>query len=205
MNKVVEQVLRTMAVDADAKWTQKVSFVEFAINSSVNASTGKAPFELLYGQPVRQVADHLDGLHPNEAAQQLTTSWTKLVEDAKQKLEQAQEQQAHYYNKKHRPLDFEVGDKVLLSTKHLHLVGARKMQQRYIGPLSITKKVGTQAYQLKLPPSLQKHHNVFHVSLLRPYVEGGDGHTPPEAIEVDGTEEWELERIVKHRRRGRRL
>ena len=49
MNKIVEQVLRTMAVDIDSKWVDKLSFVEFAINSSENASTGKTSFELLYG------------------------------------------------------------------------------------------------------------------------------------------------------------
>ena len=52
MHKVVEQVLRTMATDADAKWVDRLGFVEFAINSSTNGSTGKAPFELAYGQNV---------------------------------------------------------------------------------------------------------------------------------------------------------
>ena len=50
MNKVVEQILRTMAIDIDAEWVEKLSFVEVSINSSVNASTGKTPFELVYGQ-----------------------------------------------------------------------------------------------------------------------------------------------------------
>ena len=49
MNKIVEQLLRTMAVDVDSRWVDKLSFVEFAINSSVNASTAKTPFELVYG------------------------------------------------------------------------------------------------------------------------------------------------------------
>ena len=86
MNKVVEQVLRTMAVDVDSKWVGKLSYVEFAINSSENASTGKSPFELLYGQPVRLVADHLDGLHRNESAQLLANDVAKLVEDARSRL-----------------------------------------------------------------------------------------------------------------------
>ena len=83
MNKVVEQVLRTMAVDVDSKWVKKLSFVEFAINSSENASTGMSPFEMLYGQPVRHVADHLDGLHRNESAQQLANEVAELVANAR--------------------------------------------------------------------------------------------------------------------------
>ena len=57
-----------MAVDIDAKWVNKLSYVEFAINASENTSTGKSPFELLYGQPVKGVVDHLDGMHRNEGA-----------------------------------------------------------------------------------------------------------------------------------------
>ena len=57
-----------MATDVDAKWVDRLGFVEFAINSSVNtrrlaSSTGKAPFELVYGHNVHEVVDHLDGMH----------------------------------------------------------------------------------------------------------------------------------------------
>ena len=41
--------MRTMATDIDAKWVDRLDFVEFAINSSINSSTGKAPSELTYG------------------------------------------------------------------------------------------------------------------------------------------------------------
>ena len=50
-----------MAVDVDSKWVDKIPYVEFTINSSANASTGKTPFELVYGQPVAVMADMLDG------------------------------------------------------------------------------------------------------------------------------------------------
>ena len=42
-------------------------------------------------------------------------------------------------------------------------------------------------------------HNVFHISLLRPYHTGGNGVSPPEPIVVDGTAEFEVERILAHR------
>ena len=47
-------------------------------------------------------------------------------------------------------------------------------------------------------------HDVFHVSLLKPYVAGGgDGLAVPEPILVNGQEEWEVERILKQWGRGR--
>ena len=57
-----------MATDVDAKWVDRLGFVEFAINSSVNTSTGKVPFELVYGHNVREVVNHLDGMHTVAAA-----------------------------------------------------------------------------------------------------------------------------------------
>ena len=68
MKKVVEQVLWTMAVDVDNTWVENLGCVEFAIYSLVNASTFKAPFELVYGTNVRMVVDQLDGLHHVENA-----------------------------------------------------------------------------------------------------------------------------------------
>ena len=52
-----------MATDIDAKWVDWLGFVEFAINSSINSSTEKAPFELAYGTSVQQVVDYLDEMH----------------------------------------------------------------------------------------------------------------------------------------------
>ena len=52
-----------MAVDIDNTWLEKLSYVEFAINSSVNAATSKAPFELVYGTNVCTVVQQLDGVH----------------------------------------------------------------------------------------------------------------------------------------------
>jgi len=43
----------------------------------------------------------------------------------------------------------------------------RKLTPRFIGPFEIVEKVGAVAYQIALPPSLSKLHDVFHVSQLR--------------------------------------
>ena len=57
-----------MAADVDAKWVDRLDFVEFAVNSSAYTSTGKAPFELVYGYNICEVVDHLDGMHTVAAA-----------------------------------------------------------------------------------------------------------------------------------------
>ena len=44
------------------------------------------------------------------------------------------------------------------------------MSLRYIEPFEIVERIGTVAYKLALPPSLERVHDVFHVSQLRKYV-----------------------------------
>ena len=75
-----------MVTDVDAKWVDRLGFVEFAINNSINSSTGKAPFELAYGTNVRQMVDHLNGMHSVATAQDLVTSITKLLGEAQRQM-----------------------------------------------------------------------------------------------------------------------
>ena len=70
-----------------------------------------------------------------------------------------------------RPLEFEVGDHVILKVmpnRGVVRFGKRgKLIARFIGPFEIVERVGTVAYRLALPPSMSCVHEVFHVSMLR--------------------------------------
>ena len=70
-----------------------------------------------------------------------------------------------------------------------------------MGLFQVEKLVGPVACKLDLGTRLKGVHNVFHISLLRPYRTEGDGVSPPEPIVVDGTAEFEVERILAHRDR----
>ena len=60
--------------------------------------------------------------------------------------------------------EFQVGDKVWLSTAHLPLRdGARKLAARWAGPFTIRAIIAPTAYQLVLP-SHWRVHSTFHVS-----------------------------------------
>ena len=63
----------------------------------------------------------------------------------------------------------------MLLTQNLNLTTNQKFKPRFIGPLKVTKRIRTQAYQLELPVALLQVFNVVHVSLLRKYTVGGDG------------------------------
>ena len=72
------------------------------------------------------------------------------------------------------------------------------------GPFEIEEVLGPVTYRLKLPITW-RIHNVFHAILLKPYQEnevyGENFATPPPDI-VNGEEVYQVETILKHRRRG---
>jgi hypothetical protein len=83
----------------------------------------------------------------------------------------AQSRQKSYTDKRHSPLEFEVGNHVYLRVSPMK--GVRrfsikgKLPPRYIGPYPILDKYGPPSYQVELPAKLSGIHNVFHTSQLK--------------------------------------
>ena len=77
-----------------------------------------------------------------------------------------QSRQEYYANKRRREVEFEVGEKVWVSTEYMQLAGVSKFQKKFLGPFTIVKRIGKVAYQLNLPDFMRRH-SVFHVSLLQ--------------------------------------
>lgn len=102
---------------------------------------------------------------------------------------------------KRRAEAFQVGEFAYVSTKGIKLssVGTKKLMSQFLGPFEITRRIGTVAYELCLPASMQRIHPVFHVSLLRKYKGAERSSAAPPAILLDGEEECEIESILDHR------
>ena len=138
------------------------------------------------------------------------------MQQAFDNTKQAQRRQAKYADQHRRTVQFAVDDRVLLSTEHLKLVGeakrARKFTERYIGPYRIKRVVNANAYELELPASL-KIHPVINVSQLKEYRDGAQAFpdrpvplTRPEPVasEDNGAPEWEVDRVLDHRKNRKR-
>lgn len=219
-NRTLEEQLRNYVNYQQDNWDVHLPLVEFAYNNTVHSSTGYSPFFLNYGRhPATPVAQQLlvgkgPISSPNAAAGDRLEQMYDALMDAQRRIKKSQEQQKKQADKHRRDQSlkpFGVGDLVLLSTVNLPKQGGRtqKFDPRRIGPFKITKVLSSLNYELELPSSLSRVHNVFHVSLLTPYRQTDAFptrpivHTRPPANIIDDKEEvYEVEQILDDRTRG---
>jgi hypothetical protein len=110
--------------------------------------------------------------------------------------ERAQATWSKHYNSKHKPKSYAPGDLVLLSAKNIQLSRpSKKLSDRFLGPFTVLKVVGKNAYTLALPKKYGRLHNTFHVALLEPFTVR-PGRSPPAPIDIAGEEEWEVEQVL---------
>ncbi|GJT17238.1 putative reverse transcriptase domain-containing protein [Tanacetum coccineum] len=92
---------------------------------------------------------------------------TEKVIQIKQRMQAACDRQKSYADLKRKPMEFQVGDRVMLKVspwKGVVSFGKRgKLNPRYVGPFKMLEKVGSIAYKLELPQELSRVHNTFHV------------------------------------------
>ena len=113
-----------------------------------------------------------------------------------------------YYNQRHKPRHFNVGNEVLLSSKNICLVWpSKKLDNYFLRPFKILDVVGKQAYYLELPQTYSQIHPVFHVSLLEPYQQHAseEPSIPPPAILLPDSEEWEVEKILDEHKHYKKM
>ncbi|GKD31663.1 hypothetical protein Tco_1242441 [Tanacetum coccineum] len=117
--------------------------------------------------------DRLARLYLNEivAKHGVRISIISVYVEIKDRLKAARDRQKSYADKRRKPLEFSVGDYVLLKVspwKGVVRFGKKgKLASRFVGPFEIIKKVGPVAYRLDLPEELNGVHDTFHVSNLK--------------------------------------
>lgn len=216
-NRTIEDILRSYVNSLQDDWDEYLPFAEIAYNKSIQASTGFSPYYLNTGRDLPTLLTHAlkdaTGVK-NEAAAVKAERWSEALEKAKENIQKAQTRQITYADEHRRDFSFEVGDRVLLSTANLRssiIVGAPKLLPKFIGPYTIKKIISRNAYELELPNTIHIHP-VFHIHLLKPYLDPNKDFpsrirnpTPePEFIDEDEPA-WNVESILKKRRRGRNI
>ncbi|GKD27204.1 putative reverse transcriptase domain-containing protein, partial [Tanacetum coccineum] len=164
--QTLEDMLRACVINFGGSWNIHLSLAEFSYNNSYHSSIRCAPFEALYGRKCR--------------------SPVLCVEIGDSRLIGPD-----YADNRRKPLEFQVGDHVLLKVspwKGVVWFGKKgKLPPRFIGPFEILERIGSVAYRLRLPKELSSVHDTFHVSNLKKCLADANLHVSLDEIKVDKT------------------
>lgn len=194
------------------QWSKALSQFEFENNISRHASTRLTPFEAAQGSnPLTPLTRTLH---------QCSTQWQQSHHDVERKkaythiardnLAAARSKQKFRVDKKRKDVQYSQGDWLMLHIEalqlsyHSHL--PRKWRAKCVGPLAITKVMGSVNYEIEVPPTMTRDYNAFHVSKLKPYIppKGGVPNVSV-VIDVSGTTEEVVRSILGCKKEGRQI
>ncbi|GJR55547.1 putative reverse transcriptase domain-containing protein [Tanacetum coccineum] len=164
-------MLRACVMDFEKGWDRHLPLIEFSYNNSYHTSIKAAPFEALYGRKCRSPICWAEVGDAQLIGPKIVRETTEKIIQIKHRLQASRDRQRSYADKRCKPFEFQVRDKVMLKVspwKGVIRFGKRgKLNPCYIGPFKILAKVGTVAYRLELPKKLSRMHSTFHASNLK--------------------------------------
>jgi hypothetical protein len=202
-NQTLEGWLRCYVCYMQDNWADLLALAKFAYMNAYHDSIGMTPNEARYGITL----ETRQGIEDDPQRREIPTAKERAKEviEKRQQLEtswrKTKESQAKWYNKYHRPVEFKVGDMVLLSSKNIKTVRtSKKLDDRFLGPFRIEQRIGKQAYRLKLPRKYSRLHPVFHISLLELYHKrAGETLNIIQPDLIDGEEVYEVKDVLDRR------
>ena len=171
VNQVLEDMLRVCVISFGMKWEDCLPFAEFSYNNNYQASSGKAPFEILYARKCRTPLNWSQTGERQILGNDMIEEAEEICRIICDNLRAPQSRQKSYYDSKHHDMSYELDDFVYLKVspmKGMQRFGIKgNLAPRLIGPFRVVGKRGDLAYQLELPSTFANVHDVFHVSQLR--------------------------------------
>nr|GEZ04356.1 putative reverse transcriptase domain-containing protein [Tanacetum cinerariifolium] len=187
--QTLEDMYRACTMDFGGNWDTHLPLVEFSYNNSYHSSIKCALFEALYGRKCRTPIAWIEVREGKLLGPEIVQETTDKIVQIKERLNVARDRHKSYADKRRKPLEFSVGDKVLLKLsprKGVVCFGKRsKLSPRYVGPFEIVERVGPVAYRLRLPKELVGVHDTFHVSNLKKCLADVNLHVPLDEVKVD--------------------
>ncbi|KAI3773918.1 hypothetical protein L1987_48457 [Smallanthus sonchifolius] len=187
--QTIEDMQRACVIDFGNTWESHLPLVEFSYNNSYHTSIKAAPFEALYGRECLSPICWAEVGDSQLTGPELVFVTSENIVQIQNRMVAARDRQKSYADKRCKPLEFQVGDMVLLKVspwKGVICFGKLgKLNPRYVGPFNIAKRIGPVAYHLDLPEGLSDVHDVFHVSNLKKCLADETLAVPFEELHID--------------------
>nr|GEX23305.1 putative reverse transcriptase domain-containing protein [Tanacetum cinerariifolium] len=181
-------VLVSIISDKDSLFTSRFwETLQNTLGTQLNLSTTYHPE--MDGQSERMIQTLNDMLQACAIDFELIRETIEKIVQIKNRLLTARSRQKSYADVRRKPMEFEVGDKVMLKVspwKGVIRFGKRgKLSPRYIGPFEIIERIGLAAYKLELPEKLSGIHNTFHVLNLKKCLTDENLVIPLEEVQLE--------------------
>jgi len=178
-----------------SRWTDAIPLISACLSNSTSRGTGLPATEVMFGtrikEPLDLAADALidlgeedqepQNLSAEEAAGEMNAypvvphgeqKYRPALIEASDAVKMAAMFMKQYYDRKHKPLYFKVGDWAALRLhRGYHVPGLKnrnvKIEQQFAGPFKILERVGRLAYRIELPRNMSIHP-VISIAHLEP-------------------------------------
>ncbi|KAJ1584106.1 hypothetical protein NDA11_004353 [Ustilago hordei] len=169
VNQVIEQYLRMYCNYEQDDWVNLLDTAAFVYNNTVHNSIGVSPFFACYGWNPKAHPDIPRRLGVNDPGRfEYLMDGKECCKYLQEQIREAQRRSVDQYNRKHKDIEFKVGDMVYINRRNWKTQRPTpKLDTQFAGPYPVQEWVGCQAYRITLPANLRVH-DVFHVSMLEP-------------------------------------
>ncbi|GJX89714.1 putative reverse transcriptase domain-containing protein [Tanacetum coccineum] len=158
--QTLDDMLRACVIGFGNGWVKHLPLVNFSYNNSYHASIKAAPFEALYGRKCRSPFCLAEVGQVQLTGPEIVQETSEKVIQIRQRIQAARDRQKSYADLKRKPMEFQVGDKVIL-------------------------KVSPWKGVLELPQELSRVHNTFHVSNLKKCYANEPLAVPLDGLHID--------------------
>ncbi|GJU19909.1 putative reverse transcriptase domain-containing protein [Tanacetum coccineum] len=142
--QTLEDMLRACVTDFGKGWVNHLPLVKFSYNNCYHASIKAAPFEALYGRKCRSPVCWAEVGEVQLTSPEIVQETTEKIIQIKQRIQVARDRQKSYADLKRKPIEFQVGDRVMLKVspwKGVVRFGKwGKLNPRYVRPFKVLEK-----------------------------------------------------------------
>nr|GEV14592.1 putative reverse transcriptase domain-containing protein [Tanacetum cinerariifolium] len=141
----LEDMLRACVLDFGGSWDVHLPLVDFSYNNSYHSSVRCASFDALYAKKCRSSIMWGEVGEGQLIGPELVQETTKKISQIKDRLKAVRFRQKSYVDKRRKPLDFSVGNYVLLKVSPwkgvVRFRKKGKLAPRFVKPFEITERI----------------------------------------------------------------